>query len=157
MISLNQDEKIILRMKKHWGYLITPKSLFFAFLTGGFWFLYRLLRFFTDEMIVTNQNFYVKTGIISKEVFEIPLEDVNNIAYEQGLLERILNYGTFHFQSAAIAGISACEGISNPEMAKAVLEKAIKEKKAAQKTSAATSTNITINNVIPATDNTKFN
>ena len=154
MISLNQDEKIILRMKKHWFYLITP--IVFTFLTGGFWILYRLLRFLTDEMIITNQKFYVKTGIISKEVFQIPLEDMNNVAYEQGLLERILNYGTFHFQSAAIAGISACEGISNPEMVKAVLEKSIKGKKSAQtKNESATSTNIIINNVVSATDNTK--
>ena len=156
MISLDKDEKILLRMKKHWGYLIV------SFLAGMFtvflfpWFLYKLLRFFTDEMIITNQKFYVKIGIISKEVFEMPLEEVSNVAYEQGLLGRILNYGTFHFQSAAIAGISACEGISNPEMAKAVLEKAIKQKKADQtdKTSTA-STNIVINNVVSAADNAK--
>lgn len=158
MISLNEDEKIILRMKKHLAYLITP--IFFTFLTGGFWILYRLLRFLTDEMIVTNQNFYVKTGVIIKEVFQMPLEEVNNVAYEQGLLGRILNYGTFHFQSAAIAGISACEGISNPEMAKAVLEKAIKQKKAEQTSKSAqtlpTTTNIVINaGTISATDDTK--
>ena len=147
-------------MKKHWGYLIVPLivGIFTIFLFP--WFAYRLLRFLTDEMIITNQKFYVKIGIIRKEVFEMPLEEVSNVAYEQGLLGRTLNYGTFHFRSVAIAGISACEGISNPEMSKAVLENAIKQKKAEQtsksaQTSPAT-TNIVINaGTISATDDTK--
>ena len=159
MISLYEDEKIILRVKKHWGYLIMP--LIFAPVTYGLWFAYRLLRFLTDEMIITNQKFYVKIGIIRKEVFEMPLEDVSNISYEQGLFGRTLNYGTFHFRSVAIAGISACEGISNPEMAKAVLERAIKQKKADQTSKSAqtlpASTNIVINaGTISATDDIKF-
>lgn len=148
-------------MKKHWGYLIMP--LVVSGFTGGLlfpWFVHRLLRFLTDEMIITNQKFYVKIGIIRKEVFEMPLEEVSNVAYEQGLLGRTLNYGTFHFQSAAIAGISACEGISNPEMAKAVLENAIKQKKAEQTSKSAqtspASTNIVINvGTASATDDTK--
>lgn len=162
MISLNEDEKILLRMKKHWGYLIMP--LIVSGFTGGLlfpWFVYRLLRFLTDEMIITNQKFYVKIGIISKEIFEMPLEDMSNVAYEQGLFGRTLNYGTFHFRSVAIAGISACEGISNPEMAKAVLERAIKQKKADQTSKSAqtlpASTNIVINaGTISATDDIKF-
>lgn len=146
MINLDKDEQVVLRAKKHWGYLIVP--LVATFFTGGIlfpWFLCRLLRHLTDEIVVTDKKFYVSSGIISKEVFAVPLEDMNNISYEQGLLGRTLRYGTFHFHSVAIADISACSGISNPEMVKAVIEQEIAKKKKSAENTAKSEMSVVIN------------
>lgn len=53
-----------------------------------------LLKSATSEFAVTNKRVIIKTGFIRRTSIEILLEKIEGIAVEQGILGRILNYGT---------------------------------------------------------------
>ena len=128
MISMAKDEQMILEIKKHWAYWAFP--LLFTILTGGVllpWFIYRLLRYFMDEIIVTNPKFYVSTGVIAKDVISTPITKINNVYYGVSFFGRILGYGTLYVQSGALLGGSGYSGITNPEQAYNAVENAIEQ------------------------------
>ena len=47
-----------------------------------------------DEFAITNKRIVVKVGVIRRVAFELQSEQVESIEIHQGILGRILNYGT---------------------------------------------------------------
>lgn len=126
MINLGKNEQETLRVKKHWMFFFWP--LFFTIFTSGLaspWLLYRVLRYFFDEIIITNKKFHISIGIISRNATSTPLPNINNVSYSQGVLGRILGYGTVYVQSAALLGMSSYSYIKEPAFVKASLEDTI--------------------------------
>ena len=127
MISLGTGEETVYVLKKHWLYFIGV-PLIFTLLTGGIllpWLLYRLAVYHFDEIVVTNQKFHIRVGLINKAVASTPLKNINNVTFQQGLFGRIFGYGTVNVHSAALLGMSSYSYICNPELAKASIEQAI--------------------------------
>ena len=127
MISLGTGEETVYILKKHWLYFLGI-PLIVAILSGGFifpWMLYRVARYYFDEIVVTNQKFHIRIGLINKAVASTPLKNINNVTFQQGLLGRIFNYGTINVHSAALLGVSSYSYICNPELTKATIEQAI--------------------------------
>lgn len=125
MISLGKDEEPVYVLKKHWGCLVVP--LIATIFTTGLalpWLLYRLAIYHFDEIVVTNQKFHIRIGLLNKAVVSTPLKNINNVMFQQGLFGRIFNYGTVNVHSGAL-GVSSYSYISNPELAKASIEQAI--------------------------------
>ncbi|MBD5608373.1 MAG: PH domain-containing protein [Desulfovibrio sp.] len=60
---------------------------------GLLYFLYVYLVWSNSEYVVTNRRVILKTGIISRDTFEMRLEKIESISFSQGILERLLNYG----------------------------------------------------------------
>ena len=119
MISLGLNEQQILNLQRSCLFFLSPFRTFFLLIP------YFFLRYKFDEVVLTNQKFHVRVGLISKEVFSIPLRKINNVAYKQGFIGRIFNYGTIYVQSAAAQGTLSYGGIINPELAKSQIEQAI--------------------------------
>ena len=137
MISLGKDEETVYVLKKHWLYFILIPLVNFLLvvlfaasfkapqliLWGLLVLFYRLARYKFDEIVVTNQKFHVRVGLIQKEVASTPLKNINNVTFQQGLFGRIFGYGTINVHSAA--GVSGYSYITNPELSKAAIEQAI--------------------------------
>lgn len=122
-MRLGNGEYIICRVKKHWlNYLLCVP--FFVVGIGFYW----LLRLFFDEIILTNRQFYVRTGILAREVVSTPLRKINNVRFEQGIIGRILGFGAIYVESAATLGVSGYDWIADPNKVKSIIDQAIDAK-----------------------------
>ena len=122
--NLMHGEQIIHRSKLHWIVFLGP--IIFAFIgfilfTGGkelvligvflllvaiIWMISAFISFKTSEFGISNKRVLIKIGFIRRNSLETLLTKVEGIQVDQGILGRILNYG-----SIIIKGTG---GTSNP-------------------------------------------
>ena len=124
MDFFGNDEREIIRFRKHWIFVAIPGLvlLFFGIplviSVIGILFLppliYPILRWYFDALILTNQAFYVRFGLISREVKRIPLRNIQDISFRQGFWGRIFSFGEVLVSSAALGGIAGYKGMANP-------------------------------------------
>lgn len=50
--------------------------------------------------VITDEEIYVKIGLISRDVTQVPLSRVQNTSYSQSVIERFLAFGTIHIYTA---------------------------------------------------------
>lgn len=120
---LGNGEYIICRIRKHWLNYLLLLCLFWTVI-GTYYFI----RLFFDEIILTNRQFYVRTGIIAREVISTPLRKINNVRFEQGIIARIFGFGALYVESAATLGVSSYGGIANVAKVKSMIDQAIEAK-----------------------------
>lgn len=120
--SLTANEKIIYRTGLHWIVLVTPcffSGLFFIigftllitgndvlFLVPGFFIIIAgiaiILLSIIDrnavEMAVTNKRVIVKLGWLRRRTVELFLSKVESVHIEQGIIARMLDYGTINLR-----------------------------------------------------------
>jgi uncharacterized membrane protein YdbT with pleckstrin-like domain len=68
--------------------------LLVAYGLGIVFLLWAFIRFKTTEFAVTDKRIIAKTGLISRNTVEMFLDKVESLHVEQGILGRILNFGT---------------------------------------------------------------
>jgi uncharacterized membrane protein YdbT with pleckstrin-like domain len=68
---------------------------------------------FTTEIAVTDRRIIYKTGFISRRTAEMNMHRVETVAVEQGIIGRMLNYGTVHIRGTG-AGIENLTMVANP-------------------------------------------
>ncbi len=100
------DERIVYRTQKHWVIFLFPTLLFFLALDlalsvhGVFVFIgitplvFAFINFKTSEFGITNKHVVVNVGFIRRHSLEVLLTKVEGIQVTQGILARILGYGT---------------------------------------------------------------
>lgn len=59
------------------------------------------LRWLTTSYTITTRRIITRRGIITRTGHDLPLNRVNNVTYERGLLDRILGCGTLVLTTAA--------------------------------------------------------
>jgi membrane protein YdbS with pleckstrin-like domain len=64
------------------------------------WVVIPFLRWVTSTYTVTNRRLITRHGIITRTGRDIPLFRINDVAYEKGLLDRILGCGTLVISDA---------------------------------------------------------
>lgn len=62
--------------------------------------LYVYLRWVRLLYVVTDDAIYVKVGLVSRDVTQVPFGRVQNTAYSQSVLERLLGFGTIYVYTA---------------------------------------------------------
>lgn len=83
----------------------------------------RLLYVITDEQI------YVKHGLISRDVTQIRLDRVQNTAYEQTIPERFLAYGDVQIYTAGTSTEDVTfRSVPNPERVKRTLTRSLSDR-----------------------------
>jgi uncharacterized membrane protein YdbT with pleckstrin-like domain len=107
--NLNPGESVVYRTSLHWIIYLMPVILvgFGATLAFGqpwpgltllaaglMLVLASWIRQISSEFAVTTSRVIVKTGWLSRRTIEINLSRVESIQVDQGLLGRMLNYGT---------------------------------------------------------------
>lgn len=78
-----------------WSYL--PLVLVLIGVSYG---LIAYLRWLRLLYVITEEEIYVKIGLISRDVTQVPLDRVQNSSYTQSVLERFLSYGTIYVYTA---------------------------------------------------------
>lgn len=72
--------------------------------------------------VITDEEIYVKVGLISREVTQVPLTRVQNTSYNQSILERLLSFGDIHIYTAGTnAEDLVLENVPNPQRVNATL------------------------------------
>jgi uncharacterized membrane protein YdbT with pleckstrin-like domain len=69
----------------------------------------------TSNFAVTTDRVIHREGFIAKRSMEIPLEAINDVRFQQGILERIVGAGDLIIQSASEFGRNVFANIRNPE------------------------------------------
>lgn len=63
-------------------------------LMGAFGFVGDLISYYYSEYVITSRRILVKTGFIRRKSLEIYLERIEGVSVEQGIVGRVLNFGT---------------------------------------------------------------
>ena len=75
----------------------------------------RLTDWLTSHFVVTSDRIIHRQGLIAKSSMEIPLEAINDVRFEQGVIDRVLGAGTLVIQSASESGRQEFSHIRKPE------------------------------------------
>ena len=108
---LNDNEEIILDVRPHWSFLVPSTLALVAALALAIWvsqavdsewalfpalglavvallfFLVRYAQWLTTDFVLTTDRLIYRKGIISRTGREIPLERVNDVSFNQNLLD----------------------------------------------------------------------
>jgi uncharacterized membrane protein YdbT with pleckstrin-like domain len=74
-----------------------------------------LLDWVFTNYVLTSERIIVRKGMIARSGTEIPLENINNVLFNQRVLERMLGYGDVIVESAGSMGQSVLDNIPDPE------------------------------------------
>ena len=135
---LNDNEEVILDLRPHWWFLSGPVatvvltvalSIFLAVISANsvlliaslvlvvaalVWLLVRFLRWTTTNFVVTTDRLVFRSGVLSKQGREIPLERVNDITFHASLFERVIGAGDLVIESAGERGQQMFTDIPHP-------------------------------------------
>ena len=137
---LVEGEELVLDLRPHWIALVMPAIatvatlavmivLYEAFEDGildtvvgiaGTLFLLaypvrKVVDWLTSHFVVTSDRIIHRRGFIAKYSMEVPLEAINDVRFEQGVIDRIIGAGTLVVQSASEAGRQIFDHIRKPE------------------------------------------
>ncbi len=151
--SLLPGEKVELRTHPHWWFfwqhmlaavgLVLLLWLWIAVTSKGFvnnalkllflvalvvWVLATVLRYIeyrTTVFMVTDKRIAYQSGLLRRNGMSIQLNRINNVSYEQGILERMLNNGTVTIESAAEQGTTVFRNIPHPNATRQLIYREI--------------------------------
>jgi membrane protein YdbS with pleckstrin-like domain len=131
------DERLVLDLRPHPIALVMPAVVTIVAFVAAIWLgahttvdwlwwalfllvvvLYpvrKLIAWLTSNFAVTSDRVIHRQGFIAKRSMEIPLEAVNDVRFEQGILGRIVGAGTLVISSASEFGRNSFDDIRNPE------------------------------------------
>src|SRR6266550_1290139 len=75
----------------------------------------KLIAWLTSNFAVTSDRVIHRQGFIAKRSMEIPLEAINDVRFEPGILDRIVGAGTLVISSATEFGRNSFDNIRDPE------------------------------------------
>jgi uncharacterized membrane protein YdbT with pleckstrin-like domain len=68
------------------------------------WVVVPYLRWLTSTYTLTNRRLITRTGILSRRGHDIPLTRISDVAYEHGIIDRLLKCGTLIVSDASEQG-----------------------------------------------------
>ena len=127
--NLLPNEQVTYRARLHWIIYLVPAIVVMAaiaialvgegiaaIITGGIGLLLILppwIKSSSSEFAITNKRVVIKVGLIRRHSLELLLQKVEGIGVDQGIIGRILGYGTI-----TVSGVGgtkeAFQRISNP-------------------------------------------
>ena len=75
----------------------------------------KVVAWWTSIFVISSDRVISREGFIAKRSMEIPLEQVNDVRFEQGIFDRIVGAGTLLIQSASTSGTNSFDDIRQPE------------------------------------------
>ena len=86
------------------------------------------LRRVSTKYLITTQRLRISRGILRKSVQETRLERVQNVNYQQGVLDRLLGVGTVDFDTAGTDDSEfRFEWVDEPEQVVRAVDRAVEE------------------------------
>lgn len=136
---LGPDEEVLKEFRPHWVMLVGPVALAVVAAAGmvvvaltmsgpGSWAAVagivvvwlvlvarRLADWLTTRYVITNERVIYRAGVFSRRGKEIPLEVINDVAFSQTFVERMLRSGDLLIESAGEMGQSRYQSVPDPE------------------------------------------
>jgi uncharacterized membrane protein YdbT with pleckstrin-like domain len=81
----------------------------------------RWIAWWFTHYVVTNERLIVRRGFVARQGKEIPLEVINDVAFSQTVIERLLRSGDLLIESAGEQGQSRYSDIPDPEGVQALI------------------------------------
>ena len=78
-------------------------------------FFLRRVRAAADEFVVTNRRVMRKVGLLAREAEQAPIEKIQDVTLDQGVIARLLGYGTLVLETASERGRIVFPDITRPE------------------------------------------
>ena len=78
------------------------------------YFLQRWIAWISTNFVVTTDRCIYREGIIAKKGVEIPLDRINTVFFNQGIIDRMVGAGTLTIESAGEHGVQTFEDVRNP-------------------------------------------
>ncbi len=146
---LNEREEIILDLRPHWFYLVGPAVALLAalalavwvlFATSSdyasfpamalavvalLWFLARYAKWVTTDFVLTSDRLIYRSGVVSRQGREIPLERLNDVSFHQSLLQRVLGAGDLLVESGGERGQEQFGSFAHPQDTQNEIHRAI--------------------------------
>jgi len=72
------------------------------------------IKWYSTNFVVTSDRCIYRSGILAKRGIEIPLERINTIFFEQGILDRLVGAGSLVIESAGEMGRQIFEDVRDP-------------------------------------------
>jgi uncharacterized membrane protein YdbT with pleckstrin-like domain len=82
-----------------------------------------LTRWLTTLHVITNERLIYRAGFIAKSGTEIPLEAIQNVAFNQTIFERLFGTGDLMIESAGTHGQTRYKDIPKPEAVQSLVYK----------------------------------
>ncbi len=144
--TLVPGERVVHRALRHWLFLVRPAAVFLVCLIGGIVFashdvmvlawplfvvpaiylLLAYLEYVSSQFALTNRRVVVNHGIVRRRSQELLLAKVETINVEQGLMGRLLGYGTLRLTGTG-AAFESFPMISKPLALRAAVQQQIEE------------------------------
>ena len=102
-----------------WNFL--PKVSAGVFAITALWVIWKYLLWRNTHFAVTNYRVIYQSGFFSKQGIEIPLERVNNVNFNQSIIERILGAGDLLIESGGQDGQQRFSDIQRPQIVKKMM------------------------------------
>ena len=136
---LNDSEEVIRDLRPHWFFLFGPAVTLIAALALAIWmsqaevsevvlfpvlaltvvallfFLVRYAQWITTDFVLTTDRLIYRKGIVSRQGKEIPLERVNDVSYQQSLVQRMMGAGDLMVESGGERGQSQFGHFAHPQ------------------------------------------
>ncbi|HEU4481379.1 MAG TPA: PH domain-containing protein [Actinomycetota bacterium] len=77
--------------------------------------VFPIARWETTRFVLTTDRLITRWGVVSKHSKEIPLERINDVAFSQSVVERIVGAGDLMIESGGERGQSRISNVRNPE------------------------------------------
>ena len=88
----------------------------------------RIITWAFTKHVITNERVIVRSGVVSRQGKEIPLEVINDVAFSQTVFERVTGSGDLLLESAGELGQSRFHNVPKPEMVQTMIYKAREER-----------------------------
>ncbi|NUR08706.1 MAG: PH domain-containing protein [Nocardioidaceae bacterium] len=75
-----------------------------AFVAACIWVLRAFFSWLTTTYTITNRRLITRTGILNRRGHDIPVPRISDVAYEHGLVDRLLGCGTLVISDASEQG-----------------------------------------------------
>lgn len=78
------------------------------------YFAARWITWYSTNFVVTTDRCIYRSGVVSKRGIEIPLERINTIFFEQGIIDRLVSAGSLVIESASETGQQRFTDVRDP-------------------------------------------
>jgi membrane protein YdbS with pleckstrin-like domain len=85
------------------------------------------LRWRFTYFVLTTDRLITRTGVIAKQSREIPLERINDVTFNQSVIERMVGAGDLLIESAGERGQQRISNVRNPEQIQLMIYKEVEE------------------------------
>lgn len=152
---LAEHERLVFDLKPHWVAMVPPAlwtlalaalwygghrlagsqlddagtvQLVVAVVALALWVVLALvpfLRWQFTQFVLTSDRLITRRGVVAKSSKEIPLERINDVSFNQTVLERVLGAGDLLLESAGERGQNVISNVRRPEEVQLMIYKEI--------------------------------